>query len=80
MTDGPTTDGTPAGDVAAEHTEATLHLVVTRADGSSCDLGIVARDSTDPWRRTWWRLWGKPRADRRIAAFNREQARRAAAT
>jgi hypothetical protein len=36
--------------------EASLSAVVTRADGTVEDLGVIAFYHRNPLRRLWWRL------------------------
>ena len=55
-----------------------FRAVITRADGSVEDLGVVAATYKSPVKRLWWRMWGKPHADRRIDRANRTAARLAA--
>jgi hypothetical protein len=55
-----------------------FHAVITRADGSVEDLGVIAATYKNPFKRAWWRMWGRPRADQRIARANRSAARLAA--
>jgi hypothetical protein len=55
------------------------HLVVgcdcgLRSCKGAWDLGIVDYYHPNPLRMLWWRLLGKPRAKRRIAAWNVHQA------
>ena len=64
---------TTAGHRSIDHS-----LVITRADGSVLNLGRVDYWHRNPLRRAWWRMWGLPRSRRRIAAANRDAARRAA--
>lgn len=62
----------------AKHRFIDHSMVITRADGTTIDLGRVDYWHKNPLRRAWWRLWGLPRSRRRIAAANRDAARRAA--
>ncbi len=62
----------------AGHRSIDHSLVITRADGSVLNLGRVDYWHKNPLRRLLWRLWGLPRSRRRIAAANRDAARRAA--
>jgi hypothetical protein len=48
-------------------------MVITRADGTTTDLGTVSAHYTSPLRRAWWRLVGRHRANARIRAANRSQ-------
>lgn len=64
---------TTAGHRSIDHS-----LVITRADGTTLNLGRVDYWHRNPLRRLAWRLWGLPRSRRRIAAANRDAARRAA--
>jgi len=36
--------------------QASIAAVVTRADGTVEDLGVVARWHKSPWKRAMWRL------------------------
>lgn len=63
---------------AKAESDQQFHAVITRADGSVEDLGVVAATYKSPFRRLWWRIHGKPRADQRIARANRSAARLAA--
>lgn len=56
--------------------EATLRMVVTRADGTVHDHGIVSAYYRNPLKRWWWKHVGRPRADRRIAKSNRTTTER----
>lgn len=60
------------------HQVITCNSAYCRGPADGCtntwDLGIVGYYHPNPLRRTWWRIWGKPRATRRIAAFNRHTA------
>ena len=53
--------------------ETSLSHVVTRADGTVMNLGVVSYWSKNPAKRLRWRLIGKPAADRRIRKFNAAQ-------
>jgi hypothetical protein len=46
-------------------------MVITRADGTVEDHGIVAAHYSNPLRALWWKTVGKPMADCRIALSNR---------
>lgn len=48
-----------------------LRMVITRADGTVEDHGIVAAHYSNPLRALWWKTVGKPMADCRIALSNR---------
>jgi len=50
---------------------AELRMVVTRADGTVIDHGVVSAAYRNPLRRWWWRHIGQPLATRRIARSNR---------
>lgn len=56
---------------ATAPSEAELRMVVTRADGTVHDHGVVSAYYRNPAKRLWWRLIGAPRANRRIAKSNR---------
>ncbi|MEU1800889.1 hypothetical protein [Streptomyces sp. NPDC019937] len=62
---------------ANAHRAIDHHLVITRADGTTLDLGRVDYWHRNPLRRAWWRLWGLPRSRRRIRAANQQAARAA---
>lgn len=51
-------------------TRSELHAVVIRANGTREDLGKIAAHYRNPVKRLWWRLVGKPVADRRIRRTN----------
>jgi hypothetical protein len=36
--------------------EASIHAVITRADGTVEDLGVIAYHHKNPLRRLWWRV------------------------
>lgn len=55
--------------------EAVLRMVVTRADGTVHDHGIVSAYYRNPIKRLWWKHVGRPRANRRIAKSNRTTER-----
>jgi hypothetical protein len=63
---------------ARAESDGEFHAVITRADGSVEDLGVIAATYKNPLRRVWWRIWGKPRATRRIDRANRTAAQLAA--
>ncbi|MEU6340290.1 hypothetical protein ABZ883_04975 [Streptomyces sp. NPDC046977] len=46
-------------------------MVITRADGSVEDHGVVSAQYRSPLRRCWWLLVRQPLAKRRIARSNR---------
>lgn len=46
-------------------------MVVTRADGTRIDHGVVAAHYRNPIRQAWWQLVGRPLANRRIRKSNR---------
>jgi hypothetical protein len=50
---------------------ATLHMVVTRADGTVEDLGVVAAQYKNPLRQLWWEVVGARLSARRIKRANR---------
>lgn len=50
-----------------------ISAVITRADGTTTDLGTVSARYANPLRRAWWRLAGRRRANARIRAANRSQ-------
>lgn len=54
----------------------TTSAVITRADGTVVDVGVIAAHYRSPWRRLWWRLWGLPAVNRRIKRINRAHAGR----
>lgn len=56
---------------AQQPSEAVLRMVVTRADGTIHDHGIVAAHYKNPIRQAWWRYVGQPLANRRIRRSNR---------
>lgn len=60
---------------AEQASEALLRMVVTRADGTIHDHGIVSAHYKSPIKQAWWRLIGKPLADRRIRRSNRTPER-----
>jgi hypothetical protein len=45
-------------------------MVVTRADGTVHDHGVVSAHYDNPARQLWWELVGRRLADRRIARSN----------
>ena len=53
--------------------ETSCSHIITKADGTVVDLGVVSYWSKNPLKRLRWRLIGKPRADRRIRRFNASQ-------
>lgn len=53
--------------------EAELRMVVTRADGTVHDHGIVSAAYKNPIKQAWWLLVRKPLANRRIRRSNRER-------
>lgn len=55
-------------------TRSELRAVVIRADGRREDVGLIAAYYRNPIRRTWWRLVGRPLADRRIRRANDRHA------
>jgi hypothetical protein len=63
----------PTYDAEAKSRVTSLSAVVTRADGTVVDLGVIERTCPDPFRQWWWRHVGKPLSERRIAAFNESQ-------
>lgn len=50
-----------------------IGMVITRADGTTTDLGTVSAYYANPIKRTWWRLAGRRRANARIRKANRSQ-------
>jgi hypothetical protein len=50
---------------------AELRMVVRRADGTIHDHGIVSAHYRNPLKQAWWRLVGRPLANRRIRRSNR---------
>lgn len=52
----------------------TLSAVVTRADGTVIDVGVVAAAYRNPFKQLWWRLVGLPAANRRIRRANKQHA------
>lgn len=54
-----------------------LRMVITRADGTVEDHGVVAAHYTSSWRAAWWQVVGRPLANRRIARSNRRRRRAA---
>ncbi|MCX5239818.1 hypothetical protein OG824_31915 [Streptomyces prunicolor] len=54
-----------------------LRMVVTRADGTVEDHGVVAAHYTSPLRAAWWQVVGRLLANRRIARSNRRRRRAA---
>ena len=52
-----------------------VRAVVTRANGDVVDLGVVSKTARTRRGRAWWRLVGSRLAARRIAKFNRENAK-----
>lgn len=48
-----------------------LRMVVTRADGTVHDHGVVSAHYRNPLRQAWWTLVGQHLANRRIARSNR---------
>ena len=63
-------------ETAEQPTSMELHVVVTRADGTVHDLGVVSATYRTPWRRTWWHLIGRHTARHRITKANRHQNKR----
>ena len=53
--------------------ETSLSHVVTKADGTVVDLGVCSYWSRNPLKMARWKVWGQPRANRRIARFNASQ-------
>jgi hypothetical protein len=57
---------------AEAYSTAEIRAVVIRADGTREDLGLIAAAYPDqPVKAAWWRLVGRPLADRRIRRTNR---------
>ncbi|MFI1535561.1 hypothetical protein [Streptomyces anandii] len=52
-----------------------LRMVVRRADGTVHDHGVVDAYYRNPIKQAWWRLVGKPLANRRIRRSNRTTGR-----
>ncbi|MFJ5217185.1 hypothetical protein ACIP98_20985 [Streptomyces sp. NPDC088354] len=50
-----------------------LHMVITRADGTVEDQGVVSAQYRNPVRQAWWQLVGRRLANRRIARSNRRR-------
>lgn len=50
---------------------AELRAVITRADGTVEDLGVISATYDNPVKQIWWELVGKHLAERRIAIANR---------
>lgn len=61
-------------EVKARH--GVLRAVITRADGTVEDAGIVSASYASPIRQLWWVLVGRPAANRRIRRINRAHAAR----
>jgi len=61
----------------ASHRAVRTEFVITRADGTTVDLGVGVYWHRNPLHRLWWRIWGQPRFQRRAAAANRDAARAA---
>jgi hypothetical protein len=51
--------------------QATIAVTIIRADGTVEEIGVVDTYYRSRVKRLWWKLYGKPRAERRIAAANR---------
>lgn len=64
---------------AKGQTEATLALVVTRADGRVEEIGVVAAEFTSKRKQLWWDLIGHRKHDRRIRKINKRFYAREAA-
>lgn len=60
---------------AEQASESRLYMVVRRADGTVHDHGLVEASFKNPIKQAWWRLIGKPLANRRIAKSNRTTGR-----
>ncbi|MER7968093.1 hypothetical protein ABTX35_03600 [Streptomyces sp. NPDC096080] len=56
---------------AKAHKSASQDFVITRADGTTVDIGTGVYWHRNPLRRAWWRVWGQPRFKRRARAANR---------
>lgn len=63
----------PAHDADAKTQVASLSAVVTRANGTVVDLGVIERNYPDPLRQWWWDQVGRPHVVRRIRRFNESQ-------
>lgn len=50
---------------------ATISAVITRADGTVVDVGVIAAGYANPLKQLWWNQVGKRLAERRIARANR---------
>jgi hypothetical protein len=48
-----------------------ISAVITRADGTVQDLGLVHARYRSPFKHMWWRLVRRPAANRRIKRANR---------
>ncbi|MGW2692344.1 hypothetical protein [Streptomyces sp. NPDC001296] len=59
----------------ASHRSVAQEFVITRADGTTTNLGVGAYWHRNPLRRAWWRIWGQPRFNRRAKAANRTAER-----
>ena len=60
-------------DKTRQATSASHRAVITRANGDVVDLGVISYWHKNPLRRAAWRMFGQPRANRRIARFNASQ-------
>lgn len=60
---------------AEQASESVLRMVVTRADGTVHDHGVVSAHYKNPIKQAWWLLVGRPLADRRIRRSNRTTGR-----
>jgi hypothetical protein len=56
---------------ADQPSEAELRMVVTRADGTVHDHGVVSAHYTNPIKEAWWLLVRRPLANRRIRRSNK---------
>lgn len=57
-----------------QHVDGVWKAVITRADGTVEDLGVIAADYSNPVRRAMWRAFGA-----RLATYRTKRANRNAA-
>lgn len=57
-------------DVSSAPRVTEVSAVIIRADGTVHDIGLIVHDDPRLHRRLWWRVVGKRRSERRIAAAN----------
>lgn len=57
------------------HNQGVISAVVTRADGTVVNLGVISAQYSSPMKNVWWQLFGRKIAHLRIQSFNRSNRR-----